>query len=256
MTGFAGLAVSFVKFVHIAALVIWQLIFGEEMEALSLGSVQMLAPSLAKFGPLGVRDFEVFDLPYLFDDYADLHKVTEGPAGKALFRKLEGKGIVGLAYWDNGFKILSSNKALRTPADVKGQKMRIQSSQVLSAQMKALGLKTDDINYVINSHYHFDHCGGNKHLGKACTICHAKELEASGNCQPFEHLGYSDLTFAPDLHKAKNAGKQLPPDPALDIFTPKFETMTGDQEIATGSLAHISDDAAHGASRVEEDEKG
>ena len=112
---------------------------GEEMEALSLGSVQLLAPSLAKFGPLGVREFEVFDLPFMFDDYAELHKVTEGPAGKALFKKLEGKGIVGLAYWDNGFKVMSSNKPIKTPADAKGQKMRIQSSQVLSAQMKALG---------------------------------------------------------------------------------------------------------------------
>ena len=112
---------------------------GEEMEALSLGSVQLLAPSLAKFGPLGVREFEVFDLPFMFDDYAELHKVTEGPAGKALFKKLEGKGIVGLAYWDNGFKVMSSNKPIKTPAEAKGQKMRIQSSQVLSAQMKALG---------------------------------------------------------------------------------------------------------------------
>jgi len=112
---------------------------GEEMEALSLGSVQLLAPSLAKFGPLGVRDFEVFDLPYIFDNYDELHKVTGGPVGKALFKKLESKGITGLAYWDNGFKILSSNKPLKVPADVKGQKMRIQSSQVLSSQMKALG---------------------------------------------------------------------------------------------------------------------
>src|SRR5215212_626164 len=58
---------------------------GEEMEALQLGSVQMLAPSLAKFGPLGVREFEVFDLPYLFDSYKELHTVTEGPVGKNLF---------------------------------------------------------------------------------------------------------------------------------------------------------------------------
>jgi C4-dicarboxylate-binding protein DctP len=112
---------------------------GEEMEALSLGSVQLLAPSLAKFGPLGAREFEVFDLPYIFDDYAELHKVTEGAVGKALFKKLDSKGITGLAYWDNGFKILSSNKPLKLPADVKGQKMRIQSSQVLQAQMRALG---------------------------------------------------------------------------------------------------------------------
>ncbi len=112
---------------------------GEEMEALQLGSVQMLAPSLAKFGPLGVRDFEVFDLPYIFDNVAELHKVTEGPVGAMLFKKLEGKGIVGLAYWDNGFKVMSANKPIHVPADYKGLKMRIQSSKVLGDQMKALG---------------------------------------------------------------------------------------------------------------------
>jgi C4-dicarboxylate-binding protein DctP len=112
---------------------------GEEMEALQLGSVQMLAPSLAKFGPLGVRDFEVFDLPYMFDDYNELHKVTQGPVGASLFRKLDSKGIVGLAYWDNGFKVMSANKPIRLPADYKGLKMRIQSSKVLGDQMKALG---------------------------------------------------------------------------------------------------------------------
>jgi C4-dicarboxylate-binding protein DctP len=112
---------------------------GEELEALQLGSVQMLAPSLAKFGPLGVREFEVFDLPYLFDDYADLHRVTEGPVGQGLFRKLEAKGIIGLAYWDNGLKVMSANRPLRMPEDMKGLKMRIQSSKVLGDQMKALG---------------------------------------------------------------------------------------------------------------------
>jgi len=112
---------------------------GEEMEALQLGSVQILAPSLAKFGPLGVREFEVFDLPYIFDNYAELHKVTDGPVGASLFKKLEGKGIVGLAYWDNGFKVMSANKPLRNPEDMKGLKMRIQSSKVLGDEMKALG---------------------------------------------------------------------------------------------------------------------
>src|SRR5512140_2846889 len=112
---------------------------GEEMEALSLGSVQMLAPSLAKFGPLGVKEFEVFDLPYIFDDYNELHKVTAGPVGKSLFKKLDSKGITGLAYWDNGFKIMTANKPMKVPTDMRGMKMRIQSSQVLSAEMKALG---------------------------------------------------------------------------------------------------------------------
>jgi C4-dicarboxylate-binding protein DctP len=55
----------------------------EEMEALQLGAVQMLAPSLAKFGPLGAKEFEVFDLPFIFDSYAELHKVTKGPVGKS-----------------------------------------------------------------------------------------------------------------------------------------------------------------------------
>jgi C4-dicarboxylate-binding protein DctP len=111
----------------------------EEMEALQIGAVQMLAPSLAKFGPLGVREFEVFDLPYIFDNADELHKVTTGPVGKQLFSKLETKGITGLAYWDNGFKSFSANKPLRTPDDFKGQKMRIQSSKVLESQMRAVG---------------------------------------------------------------------------------------------------------------------
>ena len=111
----------------------------EEMEALQLGAVQMLAPSLAKFGPLGVRDFEVFDLPFIFDNYAELHKVTQGEVGARLMAKLEPKGIKGLAYWDNGFKSFSANKPLKMPDDFKGVKMRIQSSKVLEAQMRALG---------------------------------------------------------------------------------------------------------------------
>lgn len=111
----------------------------EEMEALQLGAVQMLAPSLAKFGPLGVKEFEVFDLPFIFDDYNDLHKVTQGPVGQQLLTKLEPKGIRGLAYWDNGFKSFSLNSPIKMPADLKGKKMRIQSSKVLEEQMRALG---------------------------------------------------------------------------------------------------------------------
>ncbi len=111
----------------------------EELEALQLGSVQMLAPSLAKFGPLGVKDFEVFDLPFIFKDTAAFRAVTEGAMGAELFKKLESKGIQGLAYWDNGATHMSANKPLRTVADFKGKKMRIQSSKVLDAQMRALG---------------------------------------------------------------------------------------------------------------------
>jgi C4-dicarboxylate-binding protein DctP len=111
----------------------------EELQALQLGAVQLLAPSLAKFGPLGVREFEVFDLPFILPSKAALRKVTDGALGAKLMSLLEPKGIKGLAYWDNGFKDMSANKPLRMPDDFKGLKMRIQSSKVLEAQMRALG---------------------------------------------------------------------------------------------------------------------
>ena len=108
----------------------------EEMEALQLGAVQLLAPSLAKFGPLGVREFEVFDLPYIFDGYEALNKVTQGAVGQQLLAKLEPKGIRGLAFWDNGFKSFSANTPIKKPEDLRGKKMRIQSSKVLEEQMR------------------------------------------------------------------------------------------------------------------------
>jgi C4-dicarboxylate-binding protein DctP len=111
----------------------------EEIEALQSGAVQMLAPSLSKFGPMGAREFELFDLPFLFPNQEALHRVMDGEVGKKLFAKLEAKGVTGLAFWDNGFKQMSSNKPMHAVADFYGLKMRIQSSKVLSAQMKALG---------------------------------------------------------------------------------------------------------------------
>ena len=111
----------------------------EELEALQLGAVQMLAPSMAKFGPLGAREFELFDLPFIFPNKETLYRTMDGAVGKRLFNKLETKGITGLAYWDNGFKQMSANKPMHKVADFNGLKMRIQSSKVLDAQMKALG---------------------------------------------------------------------------------------------------------------------
>jgi C4-dicarboxylate-binding protein DctP len=110
----------------------------EELEALQMGAVQMLAPSLAKFSPLGLKEFEVFDLPYVLADEAAVRKVTLGPVGKGLLARLEKQGLVGLAYWDNGFKVMTANRPLRDPADFRGLKMRIQSSKVLEAQMRHL----------------------------------------------------------------------------------------------------------------------
>jgi C4-dicarboxylate-binding protein DctP len=111
----------------------------EELEALQLGAVQMLAPSNSKFGPIGVKEFEVFDLPYILPDLTTLRKVTDGPLGAKLLKLLDAKGMTGLAYWDNGFKQMSANRKLVAPADYKGVKFRIQSSKVLEAQFRSLG---------------------------------------------------------------------------------------------------------------------
>lgn len=111
----------------------------EELEALQLGAVQMLAPSMAKFGPLGVKEFELFDLPYLFTNQQSLERVTNGPVGREMLKRLETKGLIGLSFWDNGFKIMSSNRSMHIPTDLKGLKLRIQASKVLDEQMRVLG---------------------------------------------------------------------------------------------------------------------
>lgn len=111
----------------------------EELEALQLGAIQMLAPSLSKFGPLGVKEFEVFELPYLFEDTNAVHKLTRGPIGQQLLKKLEPKGIVGLAYWDNAMRQMTANRPLHNVSDWKGQKFRIVSAKVTEAYTRAMG---------------------------------------------------------------------------------------------------------------------
>lgn len=153
---------------------------------------------------------------------------NRGPGGElrfpcyaVLIEHKDGRYIFDTGYdYDHVQRVLPFEKPLQTP------------EQTIPGALAKVGLKPSDINYVINSHYHFDHCGGNKYLTEACTLCHAKELEACSCHQPFEHLGYSDLSFAPDI--AKQTGKTPLADPALDIYTPRFETLSGDQEIAKG----------------------
>jgi len=111
----------------------------EEIEALQLGSVQMLAPSTAKFAPLGAKEFEALDLPWLFKDDAEYSKVMKGEVGKWLFSKLESKGITGLAYWDNGFHMVSSNRPLVQPSDFQGLKFRISGSKIADQYFRILG---------------------------------------------------------------------------------------------------------------------
>jgi C4-dicarboxylate-binding protein DctP len=111
----------------------------EELEALQLGSVQLLAPSIAKFSPLGVKEFDVFDLPFLLSDEARARQMMASPMMADLNKKLEAKGVSPLAYWDNGAHDYTANKALISPEDFRGMKMRIQGGKVQDAVARELG---------------------------------------------------------------------------------------------------------------------
>ncbi len=111
----------------------------EELDALSLGAVQMLAPALSKLAGVGGSDFEAFDLPFLFPDHAAYRRVVDGAIGVELLLRLEPKGIKGLAYWDNGFKVFTANRPLLAVRDFRGLRIRVQASRTLLKQMQQLG---------------------------------------------------------------------------------------------------------------------
>lgn len=112
----------------------------DEMQALLDGKVQMLAPSLSKFGKY-TKKLQVFALPFLFDDQAAVQRFQKREMSRELLRSMADSGIYGLAYWDNGLKQLSATQPLRTPDDAAGLAFRIQPSSVLEAQFQAVGAK-------------------------------------------------------------------------------------------------------------------
>ena len=119
---------------------------GKEMEALLLGDVQLIAPSLAKFEHYS-KPIQIFDLPFLFDDIHAVDRFQKGPVGQELLTSMEDKGITGLGYWHNGLKQLSANKALVLPKDARGLKFRVQASAVLDEQFKALRAKPRKMSF-------------------------------------------------------------------------------------------------------------
>ncbi|KXF79982.1 TRAP transporter substrate-binding protein [Enterovibrio coralii] len=110
---------------------------GKEMEALLLGDVQFIAPSLSKFSKY-TKQLQLYDLPFLFKDMEAVDRFQRSEAGQALLESVKGKGMVGLGYLHNGLKQLSANDPLRVPADADGKKFRIMSSDVLAAQFEAV----------------------------------------------------------------------------------------------------------------------
>lgn len=158
---------------------------------------------------------------------------NHGPAGEVRFPCYsvlvdhpEGKFIFDTGYdYEHVMKVLPFEKPLQTP------------QQTIPGALAAIGLRPSDITHVINSHYHFDHCGGNRYMTKATTLCHKLEFEACTCPQPFEKLGYSDISFSLEVQQARAAQGGLTvqqPDPKADIYTPRFELLKGDQEVAKG----------------------
>jgi C4-dicarboxylate-binding protein DctP len=115
-------------------------LFGDskELEALLLDDVQMLAPSLSKFGSY-TKKYGVFDLPFIFKDMDSAMSFTASKEGKDLLNAMEDVGFVGLGYWMSGMKYFSANKALISPTDAKGLKFRVQTSDVAKAMIAAMG---------------------------------------------------------------------------------------------------------------------
>ena len=108
------------------------------LEAMLAGDVQMAAPSLSKFEKF-TKKFRIFDLPFMFADVNAVDKFQNSEAGQALKDSMRRRGLQGLAFWHNGMKQLSASKPLMVPGDAAGLKFRVQPSDVLVAQMEAIG---------------------------------------------------------------------------------------------------------------------
>lgn len=168
---------------------------------------------------------------------------NKGPAGEVRFPvySVLVDHADGLYLFDTGYDFEHVMAALPF------EKPQQTKEQTMMGAIEKAGYRPEDINYVINSHYHFDHCGGNKHLKEACTVCHSQEFAQCKCPEPFELLGYSDMTFHPEMlkEKLKREGKETPVDPSIDVWTPKVELVNGDQEIAKGM--HLIETPGHTA---------
>jgi C4-dicarboxylate-binding protein DctP len=108
------------------------------LEALLQGDVQMAAPSLSKFEQF-TKTFRLFDLPFMFKNINAVDEFQTSETGQAMKESMTRRGLLGLAFWHNGMKQMSANVALESPSDANGLKFRVQNSDVLKAQMAAIG---------------------------------------------------------------------------------------------------------------------
>ncbi|MGC9371503.1 MAG: TRAP transporter substrate-binding protein [Paracoccaceae bacterium] len=108
------------------------------LEAMLQGDVQLAAPSLSKFEQF-TKKFRIFDLPFMFKNIEAVDAFQTSETGQAMKKSMERRGLLGLEFWHNGMKQFSANKPLLSPSDAEGLKFRVQTSDVLVAQMEAIG---------------------------------------------------------------------------------------------------------------------
>jgi 4-pyridoxolactonase len=160
------------------------------------------------------------DQSYMFLD-AGLTGLRRFPVYGVLIDHAEGRFL-----FDTGFDLEHSNSAAPF---TRPQQATVQT---IPAQLQLLGMRPSEITHVINSHYHIDHCGGNRHCSHAITICHKREMEVLKSPGPNEQMAYSDISFAPAIRSP--VARSTESETAPDIYTPYFETLSGDREIAKG----------------------
>jgi 4-pyridoxolactonase len=153
---------------------------------------------------------------------------NRGPAGEVRFpvysiliEHREGRFLIDTGYdYDHVMKVLPFEKPVQSP------------EQTIPGALRLIGLEPKDVGVVINSHFHFDHCGGNRFFPHAKKMCHRTEVPQACNPQPFEHLGYSDLSFSAEAAEARGQTAQLTMGQTRANTT--FEPLDGDVEIAKG----------------------
>ena len=153
---------------------------------------------------------------------------NRGPGGEVRFpvysilvEHRDGRFLIDTGYdYDHVMKVLPFEKPVQS------------KEQTIPGALKILGLEPTDVGVVVNSHFHFDHVGGNKYFPHAKKICHKDEIAQAIKPQPFEVLGYSDLSFSKEAADARNASDQLLG--GTTVANSTFETVTGDAEIAKG----------------------
>ncbi|XWN31435.1 MAG: N-acyl homoserine lactonase family protein [Devosia sp.] len=153
---------------------------------------------------------------------------NKGPGGEVRFpvysiliEHAEGRFLIDTGYdYDHVQKVLPFEKPQQTP------------EQTIPGALKQLGLEPKDIPVVVNSHFHFDHVGGNKFFPHAKKICHKLEIAQAADPEPFEVLGYSDMAFSAEAALARGMGDQITGGITAENST--FETVEGDIELAKG----------------------